>query len=141
MTIGEKRNKMISIARGDYVAFVDDDDAVAPDYVTSILTAIINEKPDVVCFTVLVTGHGPPKPCRYHPQIQHANLPNEYRRQPNHLMAWRRAIASQVSFPAVKSGEDTAWAQQAAPLAAVVATIDKTLYTYQYDPRDNSDIR
>src|SRR5574341_337913 len=35
MTIGEKRNKMIALARGDYCVFVDDDDDVAADSITS----------------------------------------------------------------------------------------------------------
>jgi hypothetical protein len=137
MVIGDKRNRMIHIARGEYVVFVDDDDEVAPDYIAAIQSAL-ESRPDLVCFTVLVRGHGPPKPCRYHPTYAHQNLPNEYRRKPNHLMAWRREMATTVEFPSVKVGEDTAWGDAMASKAEKIVTIDRVLYTYHFDVRDNS---
>lgn len=138
MSIGEKRNKMLQLARGDFVAFVDDDDAVAPDYVASICDRLRQDTPDVLCFTVAVRGYGPEKPCRYHPSFSHVTLPTEYRRKPNHLMVWRRDIALRVPFPAIRTGEDTAWAEQISAHANAVSTIDRTLYTYQFDHNDNS---
>jgi len=36
-TVGEKRDSLLRIARGDFVAFVDDDDKVSGDYVQAIL--------------------------------------------------------------------------------------------------------
>jgi hypothetical protein len=138
MTIGEKRNRMIQIARGDYVVFVDDDDAVTTDYVGVITEKLRVERPDVLCFSVTVRGHGPEKPCRYHPDFEHQNLPTGYTRKPNHLMPWRRDLALAVPFPALKVGEDTNWAAAIAPKAAKIATIARALYTYQYDVDDNS---
>ncbi|MDP2651957.1 MAG: glycosyltransferase family A protein, partial [bacterium] len=48
-SIGFKRDALVQLARGDYVAFVDDDDTVSPAYVDQILAAIESE-PDVVTF-------------------------------------------------------------------------------------------
>lgn len=138
MLIGDKRTKMLELARGRYVAFVDDDDTVAPDYVKSIVERLDVEDPDVLCFLVLVQGHGAPKLCRYHPTLAHANLDIEYQRKPNHLMVWRRELALREKFPSVASGEDTAWAERMLPHINTVAVLNKTLYTYQYDPNDNS---
>ena len=84
MPIGDKRNKMLSLARGAYVAFIDDDDMVSEDYVASIVAGLACT-PDVLTFLVKVTGHGAGKICRYGLALQHQDLPHEYRRQPNHL--------------------------------------------------------
>ena len=138
LTIGEKRNRMISIARGEYVIFVDDDDAVTTDYVAAIASMLRSHGPDVLCFTVTVRGQGPDKPCRYDPSMRTENLAGEYRRKPNHLMAWRRALAASVPFPTLRFGEDTQWADAMAKLAKNVATIDRALYVYQFDASDNS---
>src|SRR5665213_1512186 len=52
MTVGEKRNKLLSISKGDYVCFVDDDDWVADDYIDEILNGI-ESKPDCVTFNAI----------------------------------------------------------------------------------------
>lgn len=137
ITIGEKRTKMIAIARGMYVAFIDDDDVVAPDYVDAILSGL-ESQPDVLNFTVRVEGHGAPKPCRYGLMLAHADHPESYERKPNHLMVWRRELALDVAFPPVAIGEDTAWAETMALRAKTEVTIERELYTYCFDPQDNS---
>ena len=48
-TVGEKRDALLRAARGDYVAYVDDDDTVTPHYVSEILRAT-DSQPDVVTF-------------------------------------------------------------------------------------------
>ena len=138
MTTGEKRNRLISIAKGEYIAFVDDDDMVASDYVTAILRVLYDSTPDVLCFDVTVVGHGPAKPCRYGLDLNHQNFGAGYNRKPNHLMVWRRSLAASVPFPAVTVGEDTAWAGMICSRATTEARIDRALYTYQFDPADNS---
>jgi glycosyltransferase involved in cell wall biosynthesis len=135
MTIGEKRNKLISIARGEYVVFCDDDDMVEKDYVTSIAGALVASRPDVVNFVVRVEGHGPAKPCRYGLALKHENLPTEYHRKPNHLMVWRRALASKVPFPLQRQGEDTAWAEKVVKFASTETVIDRVLYRYRFRPQ------
>lgn len=48
-TVGEKRDALLRMARGQYVAFVDDDDDISRDYVSRILTAA-ETRPDVITF-------------------------------------------------------------------------------------------
>lgn len=138
MTIGEKRNRMVQIARGTYVTFVDDDDLVSADYVAAITAKLAAESPDVLCYLLVVEGHGNRRLCRYHPDLRHQNLPHEYRRKPNHLMVWRREIALREQYPPIQTGEDTMWADQMAKHAKKISVIDRILYTYRFDPNDNS---
>jgi len=54
-TIGEKRDELVQLARGQFVAFVDDDDLVQPIYVASLVQALAvivadNEPEDVDTF-------------------------------------------------------------------------------------------
>lgn len=140
-SVGSKRNAMIAIARGDYVSFVDDDDMVTPTYVSKILAATTGD-PDVVCFDVWVTGYQTrglhDRVCRYDPKYVHQNLPNEYHRKPNHLMAWRRAIADRYPFDDVSFNEDDTRGARMAHEAKRVGRIPEVLYTYQFDRSDSA---
>ena len=40
MTIGEKRNRLLSLATNDYTVFIDDDDWIHEDYVGLVHRAI-----------------------------------------------------------------------------------------------------
>lgn len=46
--LSNARNAGIDICRGDVIAFVDPDDAVYPDYIRNMLTAMIRENVDIV---------------------------------------------------------------------------------------------
>ncbi len=48
-SIGDKREALLQISRGEYVAFVDDDDWIAPNYVEKILESV-RSAPDVITF-------------------------------------------------------------------------------------------
>jgi len=131
MSIGDKRNRLVSIARGKYVSFVDDDDRVSPDYVEEIVTAAASD-PDVICFGAEVnTPSTKPMITSFSPKHTE-NSPR--RRLPNHLCAWRREIASVVPYRNVSFGEDADWPPRAAEHVHVFAAIDKVLYHYDYDP-------
>jgi glycosyltransferase involved in cell wall biosynthesis len=56
---GAKRNALMDIARGDFVAFVDDDDRVTPDYVERLYQALVaHPAADCIVFDVLVDHRG-----------------------------------------------------------------------------------
>lgn len=149
-TVGSKRNALVKIAQGDYLTFVDDDDRVSPNYVRSILQALEQKQADLVVFDVSVRGyaesHGlSDRICKYDIAFQNTNLPNEYRRQPNHIMVWRSAIAKSVAFPDVSRGEDTAWAKSILHRYKSLnqVKIAEVLYHYDFNPRgsETSSIR
>lgn len=133
-TIGAKRNRCVNIAQGDYIAFVDDDDTVSDNYVAKILMAI-EQEPDVVCFDALHTYNGEnPKPVYY--DIKHQkdlNLPDEFIRFPNHLMAWSRPLLGVSPYDNVAIGEDQRFAAfMRKNFELTQVKIDEVLYHYDF---------
>lgn len=134
-SVGRKRNDLVAIAQGEYVAFVDDDDRVADDYLAQLLGAIQREYADVVTFEVAVTVNGSPaKTARYSIGYQaDQDAPNEYRRLPNHLCAVRRSLVLQTGFADRTWGEDSDYSKRLKPRLETQTQIGKVLYYYDYD--------
>ena len=129
-TTGAKRNELVALSRGAYVVFVDDDDRVTEDYVRSLLDGV-EARPDCVLFDVMVHISGQePRICRYDPSYDHVNLPNEYRRRPNHVMCYARQIAIRHPYADISYGEDTEWATRASRDIRRVHRIPRVLYHY-----------
>lgn len=134
MMLGAKRNAMVDIAQGRYVAFVDDDDRLEPDYLVSLLDAIARHPADVITFQVSVSLNGAdPQLCVYSKNFRaDRNLPDRYERLPNHLMCVRRELAAKVQFPHQAYGEDAGYAKQLQPLLESEHAIDRVLYHYDF---------
>jgi hypothetical protein len=125
-SIGDKRQRMLRGAAGRYVAFVDDDDAVHPQYVRRLVEAIQQHQPDVVTFNVPRMVRVPE--CRGLPGLQGWEWDRIYRldatksedgpdwRLPNHLCAVRRDLALQAGYQSEAYGEDAAYARRLLPL-------------------------
>lgn len=140
---GAKRNELMRLAQGTYFAFVDDDDRIADDYLSSILEHVSppddSEGPaDVVVFRVHVSGYEswglPDKETDFDISHPHDNNGPLYLRKPNHIMVWRTALVRDVPFEDVCSAEDTMWAFRASPLVKRQVKINRVLYYYQFDP-------
>lgn len=144
-SIGHKRNALVSIAQGTFVAFVDDDDRVAIDYVDRLLEKIALQ-PDVIVFDVWVSGYYDrfglsDRLCSYDLDHEHQTLTDRYHRKPNHLMAWRTALVKQEPFSDLSSGEDTEWAHRICrrfEKRLRQERIHKVLYSYDFDTNDTS---
>jgi glycosyltransferase involved in cell wall biosynthesis len=149
-SIGLKRNALVSIAQGEFIAFVDDDDRVAYDYVDRLLEKIGDcdntLQPDVIVFDVWVSGYHErfglsDRLCSYDLDHEHQTLSDQYHRKPNHLMAWRTALVKQEPFSDSSSGEDTDWAHRICARFKNLLRqerIDKVLYSYDFDTNDTS---
>ena len=133
-SVGEKRDALLRAARGAYVAFVDDDDWISPDYVAELVKAA-REGPDVITFNQHCTVNA----VKFEVQFKLGN-PNEapngvgtIKRNAWHVCAWRRTLAIQSRFPASNYGEDWAFA---APLCALPGLrevhIPKVLHYYRH---------
>ena len=133
MVLGDKRNKMVELAQGEYVVFVDDDDRIAEDYIAALLQGCASGR-DAVTFNAMVTINGGlPKVCRYSLMYQaDANLPHEYQRLPNHICAVKREHALAAGFPSLLHGEDAEYAKRLKLRLQSEYNIARTLYYYDY---------
>ena len=138
VTTGNKRNRLIQRASGEYIVFVDDDDEVSTDYVKEILQAAIT-KPDAIVFSGWMTTNGTDRR-DFHLSIHYPytavtrNGKIEYLRYPNHITPIKRSIALQVPFPNRTIGEDYEWATAIHDqgLIKTEIKIHKYLYHYQF---------
>lgn len=134
-SVGEKRNHLLSMAKGEYVAFFDDDDVPADHYIYSILSAI-QSNPDCCNLNGIITTDGV-DPKRFVHSIKYNTWFEQeevYYRPPNHLNVIKRSIAQQFKFPEINFGEDKDWSMQIcnSGLLKTEANIDETLYFYRY---------
>lgn len=132
---GLKRQALLSIARGRYVAFVDDDDMTHPAYIGNVLRQVEKDA-DVIVFD---------SQCRINDgalvHVRHdLAFPNEeynpagFRRSPWHIHAWRRELAQSAQYPDLMYGEDVEWLMQVLPRAKTQARVStlSPLYIYQF---------
>lgn len=146
--LGEKRNLMMAAAQGTWLAHLDDDDGVAPDYVDSILEALENApETDVLTFNSRADlGDG--MPFTVHCGLKHENeqtnitkktvegketeVREDIKRAPWHWCVWRTEIARQGKFPVEFMGEDWVWLQQVIPLCQTETNLPKVLHFYYH---------
>ena len=134
-TVGEKRDALLRASRGRYVAFVDDDDWISPDYVRTLLGAA-KLNPDVITFRQGASYNGLTSEVQF--KLGNTNEPfnagGVTKRNAWHICAWRRSYAMQSQFPPTNYGEDWAFAS---PLCAIEglreAHIDKVIHYYTHD--------
>ena len=149
MTVGRKRSVLLSIAQGEWFTFVDDDDAVAPTYISRLLAATDEAPPDtgVICFGQVCThadtgevehclyGLGwPYEKCQTYPGD---NPTKEYnwRGLPAHTMCWRTDAVQSIEFPSGNFQEDVGWVAKACEVVKVDYRIPDVLYYYRFDPK------
>lgn len=131
--IGVKRNRLLSVAHGDYIVFIDDDDTISPDYVQKILKAT-ETNPDCIGISGLITTNGQDKR-QWHISkdfgswYEHANC---YYRTPNHISPIRRELALQAGFPEIVHGEDYEYSKRLLPLLKTEVKVEGNIYFYNY---------
>lgn len=140
VTIGTKRNKLLSLAKGKYVCFFDDDDYPTEDYIPTIFEGIIKDVDCVYLRGVMTTNGKNPEIFEHSIKYNlYKTTGNEikYERFPNHLNTIRASIAKQFKFPESNWGEDTQWATLVfqSGLIKTEHYSDKILYQYLYNSK------
>lgn len=141
MSVGAKRNALLSMAKGDFISYVDDDDMVSEDYISIILKAIEdNPNKTVICFRGEQTTDGKQDlPFQYNVKFgRNYKMSIDGQRWkvmlPDHLCVWNKSKIIE-SFPDKSLGEDHEWAR----FMAMTYTeedqvlLTDTLYFYDYD--------
>lgn len=136
-TIGEKRQALLEIANGDFIAFVDDDDWIRRGYVKHLLKAIEEAEQnecDVITFEQMAYFDG--KEGRVIFGVGNDNEEwqegKDTLRAVWHVCAWRRTVALQSKFPAKQWGEDWEWAEPLNRLPLSSIHIPEILHEYHY---------
>jgi glycosyltransferase involved in cell wall biosynthesis len=134
-SIGAKRQALLDMARGQYIAFVDDDDDIADTYVEELLKAASRHSPDVITFLQGATYNGQHSMVKFQlGQGDHAYQPGGItKRDAWHVNAWRRSRVAHCQFGETNYGEDLIWCQQARKMAETTVHIPEVLHFYQHD--------
>ena len=134
MMLGDKRNLMVDMAKGEYIAFVDCDDRISADYISSLLEGIKSGADSIVFLASVSLNGNPPKICRYSKDYPNDyNTANEYHRLPNHIPCIKKEVSKKVSFPSLKRAEDAGYAKLLKPYLKTEHKIEKVLYYYDYN--------
>lgn len=139
LPIGEIRQALMQQAQGDYLCFIDDDDAVPDDYCDQIMQAIKTD-PDYVGFKVQFFNEGVESRPVFH-SIMYTHWHEDergYYRGVTHLNPIKRSIALQGDFGNGGIGEDAKWARSVTPLVKTEVYLDRVMYLYYHDKSDTS---
>lgn len=135
-SIGAKRQALVDIARGQYIAFVDDDDDVAPNYVPELLKAI-KSGADVITFQQGSSYNGQKSTVVF--KLGQGDKPYQpdgiTLRDAWHVCAWNRDTVAGCLFGESNYGEDHVWATQARQRAKTTLHVDKVLHYYTHDAK------
>lgn len=138
-SIGAKRQALLNIAQGDYIAFLDDDDKPTNEYIESFIDNFhfLHEDYDVITFKqhVYVNGEYYPLTFKFGHEVNEEPNKEGFTRPPWHVCFWRRDVVKHCTFPDTNYGEDWAWAEQANKRAKSSYHIDKFLMSYIYDEK------
>ena len=134
-SVGQKRNELVAQAEGKYSCFIDDDDAIDPDYFTEIEKAL---RPNMDCLSLrgIYYFNGVEQKHFYHSMRfkSYAEDENGYYRPPNHLNVILTGFIKRICFPCKNHGEDTDFSLKLsqANLIQTEAFISKPLYFYYF---------
>jgi len=135
-SIGAKRQALVDIARGEYIAFIDDDDDISGDYVSSLLAGI-KTGADVITFRQRAIYNGLESEVHFgvNNQDEQFNPGGITKRAPWHVCAWKRSVVAGCLFGESNYGEDLVWCLQARQRIKTGFHIDSILHTYRHDAR------
>ena len=152
-SISEKRNDLLQAARGKYIAFLDDDDAVSKEYMSKILAAIDEyDGVDCISFNQWCTINGEPMNVEFGIGNPHGHLwrdedgfLGDIKRPPYHMCVWRREIAQSEAFNPVygangQSSEDVDWLMRLYPKVQTEHHIPDALHGYIYSSQTTTSL-
>lgn len=151
-SISEKRNDLLNISRGKYIAFLDDDDAVSKDYMSKILKAIDENDVDCISFNQWCSLDGEPMDVEFGIGNPHGQMwrdedgfLGDIKRPPYHMCVWRREIAVTEMFKPVygangQSSEDIDWLMRLYPKIQTEYHIPDALHGYIYNSKTTASL-
>jgi len=141
-SVGTKRNELLKMATGEYICFVDDDDTVSDDYISSILNCI-EKNPDAVGIELNYYHNRALIGIAYHSIKNNGwwqrdstkeGYTTEYYRFINHLNPVKRELAMVCMFPEQNTSEDLEYSKKLFQLIKSEEYINRPIYNYYYNP-------
>lgn len=127
MSMGDKLNRMFTVARGDYVVCVDDDDMLADSYMEQVLPRL--GEVDFLGYRILVLHDG-----AFWMEVEHRGDITgwgETVRGVGPKCPIRRELALRVRFGNAYNDDQT-WSRQIGELVGTVDFVDRPLYIYDW---------
>ena len=141
MSIGEKRNKLLSVANGEYCCFIDDDDEISEEYI-KLLLEVAESGCDCASLKGVITTDGA-NPQIFEHSLKYIEWKTNtntgfgdvvYERYNNHLNMIKTSIAKQFKFPDKNFSEDYDWSKllHESGLLKTEYYIEDILYYYKF---------
>ena len=133
-SVGKKRFDLVSIAQGEFIVMVDDDDELTEKYFERIFE-YINGDYDVVTYKQLARIDHNFSFVVFKLKVDNQDLqPSGITiRKAWHCCTWRKSVINQVEFANINWGEDSVWADVANSLANNEIHINEICHIYQHD--------
>jgi hypothetical protein len=140
ITIGAKRNKLLDMANGTHLCYIDDDDRVFSDYLELIIDTLHSHPDvDVIGMTIFWTEDIYKKPRLLVRTPEYKTLwfvkdtdQTVTGGRTAHWNPTKASIAKSEKFPDVQKGEDAAWSAKISNKIKTFVMIDVPLYHYDY---------
>jgi len=150
-SIAEKRNNLLSIAKGKYICFLDDDDTVSENYIEKLCEALeLQSEPDCITFRQKCSINGCALNVQFGLGNAHGNLIkddngdfHDIKRPPYHMCLFKRDLVKGIKFQQLYSAEgqsieDIDWLLRVYPLLKTEHHIPSQLHKYIYDSKKSA---
>lgn len=142
LSVGEKRERLKKASRGKYVCYVDDDDHISKNYISSILEAA-KQNSDAIGIRGIYSHDFRDKRkliCSMNYKQWAISESGAVIRPTNHLNPVKRELALQAPFPSFYYGEDRFYTETLKHLVKTETMAEGNLYWYDYRPHNSESI-
>jgi len=140
VTTGEKRNRLVNAAKGEYIIFIDDDDEVPGYYVCSLLDAC---ESNADCFAIngkMTTDGAKEIKWRLSKDYENVTIKENgvdvYLRKTNHITGVKREIALKCPFPNKSNAEDKSYSDAINKFLKSEFVISLPMYHYKFSTKN-----
>lgn len=140
LSIGKKRESLVKKATGKYLCFLDDDEAIAPNYL-EVLYDLCKQDKDVCAFQCIAKLE--PFWCVIDMSLNYTinkeAFPGLVKRPPWHICPVRTEYAIQYEFPDSNYGEDWTWFEKVLSHCKTQARNKVVIIQYNHKEKSESD--